>query len=167
MSVTVTEDHTTQVLRSIQLMSGRQLVVGVPEEENPRKEDGDIGNAAIAYINDNGSPKLNIPARPFMVPGFRASLPRGLRALKFRLPKAFKDPSQVDKGLEDFGDAARESIQNTIRSQGSSGDPSERFEDLSPVTLKLRKAKGFVGKKSLIVTGSLLNSINYIVRRAK
>ena len=82
MSVRITKDHSADVLKAISLMGKSRILIGIPESEDSRKDGAPIGNAAIAYINDNGSPKLNIPARPFLRPGVEDSLPRVLAALR-------------------------------------------------------------------------------------
>ena len=51
---------------------------------------------------------------------------------------------------------ARRDIVIGIRDQAPAGQP---FQQLAPLTLALRKAKGFRGTKALIVTGSLLKAI--------
>ena len=178
--IRVTEDHTAQVERSIKGMIGKHVLIGIPEDEDARTKGEKIGNAAIAYINDNGSPKLNIPARPFLKVGVEQSFPKALKALKAYAVKAFKDPSQLDKGLAAAGMIARDAVKRRITSQ-------QGFAPLSFYTLQarlkggfhqgLRAAKwegsfggkkmkgGFSGTKALIVTGSLLNSITYVVKK--
>jgi hypothetical protein len=165
-------------------MTGRYVLVGVADNDNDRSEDPGIGNAAIAYINDNGSAKLNIPARPFMVVGVQQSLPKATAALKSYAKQALtkRDPSKIEQGMAAAGMIARDAVKKRITSQ-------EGFAPLSFYTLQsrlkggwfagLKEARssgsfggakrkgGFSGTKALIVTGSLLNSITYVVKKRK
>ena len=60
------------LLKELDALAQKRVLVGVPEDADSRGEEGyktPIGNAALAYIHDNGSPRQGIPARPFMQPG--------------------------------------------------------------------------------------------------
>tara|TARA_R110000868_G_scaffold378292_1_gene643735 strand:- start:41 stop:475 length:435 start_codon:yes stop_codon:yes gene_type:complete len=141
-------------------MTGRYVLVGVADNDNDRSDDSGIGNAAIAYINDNGSAKLNIPARPFMVVGVQQSLPKATAALKSYAKQALtkRDPSKIEQGMAAAGMIARDSVKKRITSQ-------EGFAPLASSTLAGRAGAGFSGTKALIRTGSLLNSITYVVKK--
>ena len=161
--IRVTEDHTAEVLRSIEGMIGKSVLIGVPEAENPRSADpaaprssGPIGNASLAYIHDNGSPKRNIPARPFLKVGVEQSFPRALKEFKVYAVKAFRDPAQLDAGLKAAGTIASESVRKRITSQVG-------FAPLGPATLAARRRAGIKSKKALIRIGSMLRSITYVV----
>jgi len=165
-SVKVTKDISAFVLRNIQRMADERVLIGFPSTGAARK-DGPVGNAYLGFIHEHGAPKANIPARPFLVPGVRASLPRALKALKVYGAKSMTDPSQLEKGLEAAGAIARDSAKKTITSQGTAGDPATPFAPLSPVTLAARKRAKVKGTRALIRTGSMTNSITYIVKKGK
>lgn len=159
MRVTVKNDKTPAVLKSLKAMKGAQVLIGVPSSADGRSGEA-IGNAALAYINDRGAPSANIPARPFLVVGVEAGLEKATKALKVYAAKGLDNPEQIDKGLAAAGMICRDAVKARIVSQ-------EGFKPLSPTTLKMRKARGFTGTKALIVTASLLNSITYVVERKK
>lgn len=157
MSVSVLFDHSAAILKAIQTMAQKDVLVGIPEAENTRKDDPDIGNATIGFINENGSPARNIPARPFLVPGVRAAADRCANVLKIGAQAAFHDPAALDKALNGAGQIARDSVKRRITSQ-------EGFAPLAESTIAARERKGFKGTKALIRTGQLLNSITYVVK---
>lgn len=159
MSVRVTKDNLKTVLGNIRAMADKHVLVGVPAEEAPRKGDP-ITNASLAYIHENGSPARNIPARPFLKPGVKASREKCVKVLKGAAKAGFKDQAAIDKGLNSAGLIAQAAVKNQIVSQ-------EGFAPLKPATLVARKRKGAKGTKALIRTGQLLNSITYVVRERK
>ncbi len=69
MSMTVTTDNLAKVLATMAQLVKKDVLVGIPDSAPEREEDTPLSNAQIGYILDNGSPKANIPARPFLVPG--------------------------------------------------------------------------------------------------
>lgn len=69
--VKVTGDSAESILAAIKEMAKKDVLVGIPEEDSDR-DDVPFGNAAIGYINENGSPAQNIPARPHLVPGVKS-----------------------------------------------------------------------------------------------
>ena len=50
----VTVDITARVMVNIREIPEKRLLVGIPAEENARGEE--IGNAALGFIHENGSP---------------------------------------------------------------------------------------------------------------
>jgi hypothetical protein len=156
-SVSVLFDHSAAILKAIQTMAQKDVLVGIPEAENARKDDPDIGNASLGFINENGSPARNIPARPFLVPGVRAAADRCANVLKVGAQAAFHDPAALDKALNGAGQIARDSVKRRITSQ-------EGFAPLSDATLAARKRRGVTRTNALIDTGALLNSITYVVK---
>jgi len=137
------------------------VLVGVPSDKSVRKveESGSpMNNATIAYIQDNGSPAANIPARPFMQPGIKAVKPKIATSLQHGARGALQgDKDAVEKGLNVAGLAAQASIRSMI----NEGIPPP----LSSLTIASRKARGRTGTKPLVDTGQLRNSINYVVRK--
>lgn len=159
MRVTVKNDKTPKVIASLKAMKGAQVLVGIPDLTNGRQGSG-IGNAALAYMNDRGVPSMNIPARPFLVVGVESALPKATKALQVYAAKAFNNPLEIEKGMAAAGMICRDAVKRRIVSQEGMKAPAKR-------TIELRKARGFAGTKALIVTGSLLNSITYVVERKK
>lgn len=176
--LTVTKDILADVVRSINNLVKKDVLVGIPDttaERNQGEDSGPINNATLGYIHENGSPARNIPARPFLVPGVADAQER----IEQRLNKAAKaalgnQRRKSDDELEAAGMIARDSVKRKIN--------SGEFEPLSEATLRARAAKGRKGAKDelksraegnapnndnarpLIDTGQLRNSINYVVR---
>ena len=155
--VKITRDDSARVLQAIQNMAGKHVLVGIPADNNARK-DGPITNAALGYIHENGSAAHNIPPRPFLVPGMKVAAPKCADVLKGYAKKAVTGDATIDQGLNAAGLIAQASVKKRIVSQ-------EGFTPLKAATLAARKRKGAKGEKALIRTGQLLNSITYVVRK--
>jgi hypothetical protein len=156
MSVRVLFDHSDLILKAVQAMARKDVLIGIPEGENARKE-GDIGNAALGFINENGSPAQNIPARPFLIPGVRGAAARCAKVLQHYAANMIHDPEGIEKGLNAAGQIARDAVKRRITSQ-------EGFAPLAESTLAARARRGVKRTKALIDTGQLLNSITYVVK---
>lgn len=170
-----------------------EVLVGFPEDTSEREDpDGnpvEITNAALGYIHDNGEPDLNIPARPFMIPGIEAARDRIIKQL-LNCAKRVLAPSNnkggvsinVEQGMQAVGLIAQAALRKKI----NEGIPPP----LSEATLRERanrggKSKGRQGAlwelawraagapastelaKPLIDTGQLRNAINYVIRDRK
>ncbi|HLH04953.1 MAG TPA: hypothetical protein VKX25_19450 [Bryobacteraceae bacterium] len=155
----VTKDNVGELLRSLQELARRDVLVGVTEERSDRDdpEAGTLGNASLAYIHEHGSPVQNIPARPFLEPGIQAA--------KERVAGMFEKAAQA--ALDGKEAAAVQALdkagliaQNTVRARITSGP----FAPLAQATLAARRRRGRTGTKPLIDTGQLRNSITYVVR---
>lgn len=169
-------DFTTEAMHAL---VEREVLVGIPEDETERKNldgsDGPVTNASIAYIQDNGAPEKNIPARPFMQPGIEKAIDPIVRQLERGVNAALRDDvAGVERCFEAAGIAAQRGIQNAIR-EGIPPPLSER-------TLKQRAARGRKGAVKelearaageepgiefatpLMDTGEMLQSIKYVVR---
>lgn len=176
---TIKTDKLADVIKNVSALQKKSVYVGVPEATTQR-EDEPINNATIAYIQDNGSPAANIPARPFL----REGVESGLRGIEKQLRKAAdagldgKDTEPALKGAGLLG-------QNAVRNYMTSAD----FVPLSEATLKARarrkkgsgvrinkgaqaeldaRARGESpsneNARPLIDTGELRRSITYVVR---
>lgn len=163
MSLIVTKDRTDAILKSIQQMTKERVLIGVPGEKanrDPEPDDpkADITNPQIGYINEFGMPELNIPARPHIVPGVRLALSE-VETLYRRGVKAQLDGNKdgITIAHNAVGLVAVAKVQRRIT--------TGPFVALSPVTIKLRKAKGFKGEKPLIVTSQYRRSITYVIRK--
>jgi hypothetical protein len=152
----VTRDETKNVIANIEAMTGKRVLIGIPDANAGRKG-GPITNAALGYIHENGSPARNIPARPFLIPGVEEAAPKAIEAMKKFAAQGLTDPTAVDKGLNAAGLIAQAAVKNRIRN-------SVGFAPLAEGTLARRKAQGKSGTKPLIRTGQLLNSITYVVK---
>lgn len=161
MSVSKVKDNWPALMKAIEDLARREVLVGVPQVEAPREGDeehGPMNNATLAYIHDNGSPKANIPARPFMAPGVE----KVQDYVTARLEAAGRAALDGELGtaeveLEKAGMKTQASIRNTI----NDGVQPE----LAASTLAARRQRGRTGTVPLIDTGQLRNSIQYVVRK--
>lgn len=161
--IKITKDMTDQVLRAVQDMERKKLLVGIPSDRAVRKDESDkqpINNAALGYIHENGSPVNNIPARPSLVPGVRAVKEKCADILQDAAGDAFTDKGAIERGLNACGLVAQASVRKTMTE-------GEGFEPLKAGTLAARKRKGFQGERPLIRTGQLRNSMTYVIRDKK
>lgn len=160
MPVKVTKDQTAEVLKSIRLLTGRQLLIGIPADSarQPDKDDpSPISNAAIGYIMETGAPDRNIPARPHLVPGVESIRPRIIAEMKKMGLAALKgDRAAIDKGYNIIGLLG----QNAVRGKITDGP----FAPLAPRTLAQRKARGRTGDRPLLDTGQLRAAYTYVIR---
>lgn len=163
------------IMEPLQALGKKRVLVGVPENEDPREQDGgSIGNAALAYIHDNGAPSVGIPARPFMQPGINKVQSKINRELRTAATAALEGtPEGVDLALNSAGMIAQSSIRNIIRT-------SEGFAPLKRATLlgRVRKRSYLMDKfknnkglkeeymaslKPLMDTNQLLRAITYVI----
>ena len=67
--VRVTRDRVSEVLSAVTKLVGREVLVGIPEDNTERVNGDEATNAQLGYVHEFGSPAKNIPARPFLIPG--------------------------------------------------------------------------------------------------
>lgn len=145
-----------QIIASAKALSENKVMVGVPSTEVGRK-DGPASNAVIAYIHEHGSPRQNIPPRPFLEPGVRNAEEAIVARLKHAADLAMAGNKQgVIKALHGLGLVAQAAVRKKIT--------DGPFIPLSPVTLAARAARGVKRTKPLLDTGALRQSINYVLR---
>lgn len=174
---TITRDRTSSMLQDLERLTHKRVLVGVPEEKDdfktPKamKEERTIGNAALAYIHDNGSPLQGIPARPFMEPGVANAKDK----IDIELLAGIQDSldgkvEEMERRLMRAGLIAQNSIKGIIRE-------ATDFEPLKQGTLtgRLRQRKNYKKMKEerkqelrdsmtpLRNTSSMLNAITFIL----
>lgn len=155
--ITTKNDKTKEFLQGIAALTGKRAFVGVPAENDFRQGEP-IGNAALAYIHEFGSPAANIPARPFLRPGIQAvqvEIEDRLRSTAHDVMGG--DTGKAEAGLNAVGLIAQTSVQKAI----TDGD----FAPLAASTLAARRSRGFMGTKPLIETGALRQAIRYVIRK--
>ena len=188
-STSITVDKTKELWEDLLALTKKQVLVGVPEENDSREEGQKIGNAALAYIHDNGSPAQGIPPRPFMQPGISKAQDRiNTELLQVAKAQLNNNQDEVDKHLNNAGLVASASIKRVI-------NEGENFTPLKYATLlaRMRKRKSYIGKRKklaklksrgdrtgydqlagdmadimesfhpLVDTGNFRNSIGYVV----
>jgi hypothetical protein len=151
MSVKVTKDRTADVFKMIADLAKREVLVGIPQEAASRPG-SPINNAEILYINDQGSPINNIPARPVLVPGVVAA--QDLIAKQMEIGGRAALSGNVD-GLEKSLNSAGMIARNSVIRQFTDGD-------LAPNAPSTIAAKG--SSQPLVDLGEARRAITYVIR---
>lgn len=181
-------DNVDRVLRSIKILTQKQVLVGIPESKADRDNYGsagaDVTNAMLAYVHETGAPSHNIPARPFLMPGVSKALPQVIPALQAAAEASLDgDDKEVDKFLNVAGLIASASAKREISTapytplkdstiarrhlsrQTKSMRPGEvQYFKLRDQGIDEGAAQAAVGIQPLINTGQLRNAITYVVR---
>jgi len=154
--LTVRSDNAQSILDALKTLANKDVLVGIPESKDGR-DDGDIGNAAIGYINENGSPAQNIPPRPHLKPGVHSVEQDFIPHLKAAAQKALEGNAEgAVTSLERAGTVAANGVKRYITITG--------FTPLADATINNRLRRGRTGNKPLIDTGKYRRSITHIVR---
>lgn len=154
--LTVRSDSAQSILDALKTLANKDVLVGIPESKDER-DDGDIGNAAIGRINEDGSPLQNIPARPHLKPGVRSVEQDFMPHLKSAARKALEgDAEGAVTSLDRAGTVAANGVKRYITITG--------FTPLADATIANRLRRGRTGNKPLIDTGEYRRSITHIVR---
>ena len=148
-TVTKTFDNAAAIRRAVQKLTELDVYIGVPEDKSAREAAGDTGisNAYLAYIQENGVPEKNIPARAALIPGIQDIQTEAADILKDTAKKALEgNIAAVETGLNKIGILG----QNAVRARFLNND----WEPLADTTLDRRKkisetvnAKGETVKK--------------------
>lgn len=160
----VVYDGHKKFMEAIKALNTTDVKVGIPDSAPTRKdEEGGFdpqSNAAIGYIQENGSDLANIPPRPFLVPGVKKVEKEIAEEFKKAAQECFENPSAVIKRFTRAGIIAMNSVKQTLTA-------GEGFAELSESTLAARKAEGFKGTKPLIKSGQLRGSITYVLENGR
>lgn len=156
MSVTMTGEGLAGIFEAIEKLTSQEVLVGIPHGES--RSDTDMTNAQIGYIQETGSPAMNLEARAFLAPGVEDCQELVSTQLTKAADEALKGNNQ---GIERCLNRAGMIAQNSVRAKINSGD----FAPLSEATLRARRRAGKTRTKPLIDTGQLRNSITYIIKK--
>lgn len=179
-------DDTKKFFDGLNELVTKSVFVGIPSSNINREpapgEKLTPNNAVIGYVQENGDPARNIPARPFLVPGIKSIQPEIITRLR-AIGRAAMDgqPDKVKTLRMQLGIVAQRAIQKKIT--------DGPFQPLSEVTLQRRASRKF-GKgaagarrgakmelarraqglaagtdfaRPLIDTGQLRRAINYVI----
>lgn len=154
--LTIRVDTAQSILDALKTLANKDVLVGIPESKDER-DDGDIGNAAIGYINENGSPAQNIPPRPHLKPGVKSVEQDFMPHLKAAAQKALEGNAEgAVTSLDRAGTVAANGVKRYITITG--------FTPLADATIANRLRRGRTGNKPLIDTGEYRRSITHVVR---
>lgn len=156
----VTADFTKDLQAMLKQFKTSSVLVGIPETSKSRDDDSGMTNAQLLAINNYGSPANNIPARPVLQVGLRNAQDKITDQFKLAAQTVLsRGQSALDTYYQRAGIIAADSVKKAINDQDFDGarGPAES-------TLAARMSKGFLGIKSLIVTGQLRNSITWVIK---
>lgn len=176
MNMRITKDGVAAMLKSLHTLTGQDVLVGIPSVRTERLEKGEpINNATIGYIQENGSPAKNIPARPHLIPGIRNAQP--LIVARFRkatIAALSGEQAEVNRQLDAAGSEAASAVKAVLNagiapalSQSTLEARARRGRKGAIAELKNRAAGNAPGTdlaKPLIDTGQYRNSITYVRR---
>lgn len=158
MPVKISVDTMASIIKAINELGAKDVLIGIPEGNTDRKTGDSATNAVIGYVQEFGSPANNIPARPFLIPGVQDIQKPAADRLKVAAQRALSgDLSTAEKQLHAAGlmgqNSARAKINSNIQPK------------LSDRTLAARRARGVTRENTLIDTGQLRNSLTYVIRK--
>lgn len=186
--VIITKDRVNAVIGSITNLVGKHVLVGIPEANANRQDDESTDhptNAMLGYVHEFGSPRRNIPARPFLVPGVHkaadAYMPhlRGAASAALDAKPDVSDKELVAAGLIAEASAKREIttgdfvplkpetvawrfLQRGTKTRRAS---EERYLKLIDQGVSPADAQAAAGIRPLINTGQLRQAITSVVRK--
>lgn len=162
-------DGLKKLKSAIDTLKKNRVMVGIPGGSSAGS--GGITNAQLAFIHSNGSPKLSIPARPFLEPAIAQAKTQD------KIAQCMK--SAVMAAIDQGEDAAIAELQNA----GMAGAEAAKDYILNgglapnaPITIhggwmknkasgKVFYVRGKGSSKPLIDTASLQNSITYVIEK--
>ncbi len=142
-----------------------RLLVGIPGDATPREPaPGQKGtppsNAVIGYVMEYGEPSMNIPARPFLLPGVRAAKPEITKGMHRAVVGALSGkPTEIKAGFTQAGLAAQVSVQATMIAGG--------FAPLSDRTIEARARRRYEDTGKLVGTATSKNARKFLKLRAE
>lgn len=173
-NVTATGNGLLDILQAVGELSKVDVLVGIPHGETRADGDG-LTNAQIGYLQENGSPAMNIPDRPFLVPGVEEVQDEVGDTLVKAVDAAL---TGNHKRMMFFLEMAGKKAMDSVRMYFVNGE----FAPLSLATIQARARRGRKGAKKylkqlesgpaetglvrpLIDTGELRKSVTYIIMK--
>lgn len=155
MGVTISKDTVDDVVKAVQDLTKKRVLVGIPETKDYRDDGSPVGNAVIGYLNEFGGDR--IPPRPHLVPGIETVLPRAIDYLQKAGQYALEGKKgKVMEGLYAVGMIC----QSSVRLKITAVIPPP----LAPRTIAARRAKGHMGTTPLLETGNYIQHISFVIR---
>lgn len=182
--LTIVKDSVKKTFKALADLTGKQVLIGIPDDGADRKEGDAANNALIGYVMENGSPAHNVPARPHLVPGVQQSEPQTLPRLKAAANAALDgNAKKSDQHLNEAGIIAANEVRGMInsnlppplapstianrhRQRGTKMRESEQvYMDLVAKGVDPGAAQADIGIVALVNTGEYRNSITHVVRK--
>ena len=108
--------------------------------------------AGVAVVHEFGSPKQNIPARPFLRPTIEEKQPEWADIFKLGIQSSLKGYTPIENVLDALGQKASGQVRTTVSSLTS-----------PPLKEATSERKGF--DKPLVEHGIMSNAISYRVKK--
>lgn len=181
------KDGGQAIANALEILTKKAVYVGIPQGNNHPDEHGGIGNAELgwlhtmgfttfrkwvlgkyldrfksnkqkasaiqAYLHSIGDPFLRVPARPFLQPALKAHMFEIVKRQKAIYLAAFYKPETVPIKMQALGEYCRDIVKAWFV------DPHNGWPKNAPWVVKIKGSD-----KPLIDTGSLQNSIDYVIR---
>lgn len=155
--VTSSGNGLIDILNAVSEISQIDVLVGVPHGEARTDEDG-MTNAAIGYLLETGSPAMNLPPRPHLVPGVEEVQDIIAEKLSYAVDAALTgNTKRMYFYLESAGMKATMNVKRFIN--------TGEFARLAPLTILKRKQRGRKSIKPLVDTGQYRNSHTYVIMK--
>ncbi|MCU4406499.1 hypothetical protein [Acinetobacter junii] len=156
--VTSTGNGLLDILQAVSELSQVDVLVGVPHGEN--RTEADMTNAQIGYLLETGSPAMNLPPRPHLVPGIEEVQDIIGEKLTAAVDAALSgNAKRMYFLLESAGMKATMNVKKFIN--------RGEFAALAPLTIRERKRRGRKSEKPLVDTGQYRNSHTYIIMKGE
>ena len=156
---TTKNDKMSQIKDVMNKLKDIDVLIGIPQEKDPRPKNTGVGNAELLFIHTKGSPLRGIPARPVIEPAIEDDK----EAITDLLGEALKcildgNVAEANSYLEKAG----------LEGQGAAQDwftnTKNNWAQNSPATIIAKQAKGSTNPMPLIDTGEMRKAITYIIR---
>lgn len=142
------KDNWGSVKKQLESLSKLDVLVGIPQAEE--REDGEITNAQLLFIQSKGSPVNNIPPRPTLEPTVSEN--------KARISEMYRKSIEATLNGQN-GRAELEKIGLWTSTKVKDKFGSDELVPNAPITIKKKGSD-----RPLIDTGQLRNAVTYVIR---
>lgn len=167
MYVEETGDGLKGIKDAIAFFNSNRVMVGIPDSGG--RGDKEMTNAALAFIHSNGSPKHNIPARPFIEPAIEQAADQIAEHMKASAIQAIEGNTDAAmKELDDAGTAGENAAKSFFKTGGLAANAEITIHGgwmKNKVSGKTFYVKGKNSNGPLIDTGNLRGSITHVIRK--
>ena len=165
MYVKISGEGLGDLKEAIAFMKSNRVLVGIPQANASSR--GEVTNVDLAFIHTNGSPRLRIPARPFLEPAIEQAKDQ----IEGRMRASAQAAIEGDTGAAmDELDKAGMYGENAVKEYFTGG----HFAPNAGITVeggwmrnrisgKPFKVKGKGSSQPLIDTGSLRSSVTHVI----
>lgn len=165
MDVKISGEGLEKIKSSLKFLKNNRVLVGIPQASS--SQSGKPNNAELAYIHSNGSPKMHIPARPFLEPAIEGAKDQIAGCLEEAAKAAVEgDTSTASAALEKAGLYGENAAKDYFTGGHFAPNAPITIEGgwmRHPITKQAVYVKGKHSAQPLIDTGSLRSSITHVI----